>query len=144
MLDTDNSVQDIYNAIYRLCENHKDEKLDSGQFFEALFEKMVDDPDWKIFVQHLGNEYHLAGVFWISPAQQSLYIKDNYGKFRNVANALVENEMAKSYSPFQFNARIQSMQSVESFNGIIKKSLSSASTLCDVEKAIKKRLEDKS
>ncbi|CAG8678894.1 28795_t:CDS:2 [Gigaspora margarita] len=51
---------------------------------------------------------------------------------------------AKSYASFQFNARIQSTQSVESFNGIIKKSLSSASTLCDVEKAIEKRLEDES
>ncbi|KAF0560709.1 protein far1-related sequence 5-like [Gigaspora margarita] len=51
---------------------------------------------------------------------------------------------AKSYAPFQFNAGIQSTQSIESFNGIIKKSLNNASTLCDIEKAIKKRLEDES
>ncbi|RGB28494.1 hypothetical protein C1646_767751 [Rhizophagus diaphanus] len=31
------------------------------------------------------------------------------------------------------------MQSVESFNSIIKKSLNNASTLCDIEKAINKR-----
>ncbi|CAG8728560.1 17469_t:CDS:2, partial [Cetraspora pellucida] len=37
----------IYNAIYCLCENHKDEKLDSSLFLEALFEKMIYDPDWK-------------------------------------------------------------------------------------------------
>ncbi|RIB26622.1 hypothetical protein C2G38_2162830 [Gigaspora rosea] len=51
---------------------------------------------------------------------------------------------AKSYAPFQLNAGIQSTQSVESFNGIIKKSLNSASILCDVEKVIEKRLEDES
>ena len=48
---------------------------------------------------------------------------------------------AKSYLPFQFNGGVQSTQSVESFNGIIKKSLNSASTLCDVEEAINKRHE---
>lgn len=41
--------------------------------------------------------------------------------------------------PFQFNSGIQSTQSVESFNGIIKRSLNSASTLCDVAEAIDKR-----
>ncbi|CAG8673550.1 19883_t:CDS:2 [Racocetra fulgida] len=41
---------------------------------------------------------------------------------------------AKAYAPFQFNAGIQSTQSVESFNSIIKKSLNNASTLCEVEK----------
>jgi hypothetical protein len=34
---------------------------------------------------------------------------------------------------------IQSTQSIESFNGIIKKSLNSTSTLCDVQEAIDKR-----
>src|SRR6266511_5145711 len=47
----------------------------------------------------------------------------------------------KAYLPSQFNAGIQSTQSVESFNSIIKKSLNSASTLCDVEEAINKRHE---
>ncbi|CAB5361318.1 unnamed protein product [Rhizophagus irregularis] len=51
---------------------------------------------------------------------------------------------AKSYSPFQFNAGIQSTQSVESFNGIIKKAVNSTSSLCDVEKAINKRHDDES
>jgi hypothetical protein len=46
--------------------------------------------------------------------------------------------------PFQFNASIQSTQSVESFNAIIKKSLNSASTLCDVESAINKRHQNES
>jgi hypothetical protein len=41
--------------------------------------------------------------------------------------------------PFQFNGGIQSTQSVESFNGIIKRSLNSASTLCDIAQAIDKR-----
>lgn len=49
---------------------------------------------------------------------------------------------AKSYLPFQFNAGIQSTQSVESFNALIKKSLNSASTLCDIKKAINRRHED--
>ncbi|CAG8831552.1 9718_t:CDS:2 [Gigaspora margarita] len=39
---------------------------------------------------------------------------------------------AKAYIPFQFNAGIQSMQSVELFNNIIKKSLNNASLLCEV------------
>jgi hypothetical protein len=45
----------------------------------------------------------------------------------------------QAYTPFQFNAGIQSTQSVGSFNSIIKKSLNSASILCDVEEAINKR-----
>ena len=48
---------------------------------------------------------------------------------------------AKAYLPSQFNAGIQSTQSIESFNSIIKKSLNSASTLCDVKEAINKRHE---
>ncbi|CAB5215287.1 unnamed protein product [Rhizophagus irregularis] len=51
---------------------------------------------------------------------------------------------AKSYLPFQFNGGVQSTQSVESFNAIIKKAVNSASTLCEVEKAIDKRYESKS
>ncbi|CAB5211332.1 unnamed protein product [Rhizophagus irregularis] len=44
--------------------------------------------------------------------------------------------------PFQFNGGIQSTQSVESFNNIIKRSLNSTSTLCEVEEAINKRYEE--
>ncbi|EXX67418.1 hypothetical protein RirG_114560 [Rhizophagus irregularis DAOM 197198w] len=43
---------------------------------------------------------------------------------------------AKSYLPFQFNRGVQSTQSVEFFNAIIKKAVNSASILCEVEKAI--------
>jgi transposase-like protein len=49
---------------------------------------------------------------------------------------------ARSYAPFQFNGGIQSTQSVESFNAVIKKAVNSASTLCEVEKAINKKHED--
>lgn len=277
--------QDIYNLIYKLCADCKDEGLDSGSLLNSLFEKMTEDPDWKVFVRHSGNERHLSGIFWMSPSQQDLYhrfhdvllndntcktnkynmylsvfiIRDNYGKFRNVANALVEDELAstytwilqcllkatnniipksfwtdsepglinaaahvfpltqhfyclfhiwqnivkhlkaklgenffsfskafyscrnalsieifekrwesmmnafpesqpymmrtlysnrlswaKSFSPFQFNGGVQSTQSVESFNAIIKKAVNSTSTLCDVEKAIDKRHESES
>ena len=60
---------------------------------------------------------------------------------RYMNRALYANRIswAKAYTPFQFNCGIQSMQSVESFNSIIKKSLHSASTLCDVAEAIDKR-----
>ena len=277
--------QDVYNAIYRLQKDCKDESLDSSSLLEIFFEKITQDLRWKVFVRHTGKERRLSGIFWMSPSQQELYqrfydvvlndntcktnkynmylsvfmIKDNYGKFRNVANALVDNELsstyvwilqclanstdniipktfwtdsepglinavsqvfptthhfyclfhiwqniikhlrsklgtdfhlfsqafylcrnalsielfeqkwkymvetfpacnnymtktlyanriswAKCYTPFHFNAGIQSTQSVESFNGIIKKALNSASTLCDVEKAIDKRHEQES
>jgi hypothetical protein len=271
--------QDIYNSIYKLHEKYSEE-TDSGLLLNSLFEKMTEDPCWKVFIRHSGNERRLSGIFWMSPSQQDLYqkfhdvilndntcktnkynmylsvfmIRDNYGKFRNVVNALVEDELAstytwilqclmnatgntipksfwtdaepglinavshvfpeiphfyclfhiwqniikhlkvklgvkfqsfskefygcrnalsielfesrwksmmitypecesymtrslynnriswaKAYLPFQFNAGIQSTQSVESFNGIIKKSLNSASTLCDVEEVINKK-----
>ena len=63
---------------------------------------------------------------------------------RYMNKALYANRLswARSYSPFQFNAGIQSTQSVESFNVIIKKSLNNTSSLCDVEKAIDKRFEE--
>ncbi|CAB4391133.1 unnamed protein product [Rhizophagus irregularis] len=51
------------------------------------------------------------------------------------------NSWAKAYTPFQFNAGIQSTQSVELFNAIIKKALNSAISLCDIEKVIDKRHE---
>jgi hypothetical protein len=262
-----------------------DERLDSALFLDVLFEKISQDPRWKVFIRHSGNECRLSGIFWMSPSQQDLYqrfndvvlndntcktnkynmylsvfmVKDNYGRFRNVANALVEDELsstyvwilqclvkatdnmvpksfwsdsepglinavaqvfpniphfyclyhiwqniikhlkgklgsdfnlfskafyscrnalsielfeqrwrsminefpacerymnrtlyanriswAKAFTPFQFNAGIQSTQSVESFNAIIKKSLNSASTLCDVEGAIDRRHQEES
>ena len=272
--------QDVYNAIYRLQSN-KNEKLDTTSILDILFEKLSQDPHWKVYIRHAGSEHRLSSIFWMSPAQQELYqrfsdvvlndntcktnkynmylsvfmIKDNYGRFRNIANALVEDEMSSTYTwilqcllkatgiipksfwtdsepglinavsqifpttphfyclfhiwqnvvkhlkaklasnfndftkafyscrnalcieifeqrwelmikkfpecehymtrlytnriswakaclPFQFNAGIQSTQSVESFNNIIKKSLNSASTLCDVEEAIDKRHEE--
>ncbi|KAF0534776.1 protein far1-related sequence 5-like [Gigaspora margarita] len=71
-LNSTHQYIDIYNAIYRLCERYKDEKPDSGLFIEALFEKMVHNPGWKVYVRHLGSERHLAGVFWMSPDQQDL------------------------------------------------------------------------
>ncbi|EXX52527.1 hypothetical protein RirG_252220 [Rhizophagus irregularis DAOM 197198w] len=48
----------------------------------------------------------------------------------------------KAYTSFQFNISIQSTQSVESFNAIIKKTLNSASNLCKIENTIDKRHED--
>ncbi|CAG8784019.1 20302_t:CDS:2 [Gigaspora margarita] len=169
--------QDVYNTIY----------------------KNFQDANWKVFVRHTSNERCLSGVFWIAPSQQELYkrfydvvlnnnicktnkynmylsvfmIKDNYGRFQNVANALVEDKMASMYKWIlqcllkanddlapksfwtdfepglisaisQFNAGIQSTQSIESFNCIIKKALNSASTLCDIKTIINKRHEDES
>lgn len=116
--------QDVYNSIYKLHENCQDGDLDSGSLLNNLFEKMTENPDWKVFVHHFGNERHLSGVFWMSPEQQDLYqrfhdvllsdntcktnkynmylsifmIKDNYGKFQNVANAFVEDKMASTYT----------------------------------------------
>jgi hypothetical protein len=49
---------------------------------------------------------------------------------------------AKAFALFQFNARIQSIQNVESFNSIIKKSLNNISTLCDIEETIDKRYKE--
>ena len=114
--------QDIYNAIYKLRQNN-DDNLDSTLLLDVLFEKISFDPRWKIFIRHAGNERRLSEIFWMSPTQQELYqrfsdvvlndntcktnkynmylsvfmIKDNYGKFRNVANALVEDELASTY-----------------------------------------------
>ncbi|CAG8834734.1 32259_t:CDS:1, partial [Gigaspora margarita] len=45
-------------------------KPDSGLFLEALFEKIVHNPDWKVYVRHLGSKRRLADVFWMSPNQQ--------------------------------------------------------------------------
>jgi hypothetical protein len=35
--------QDVYNAIYRLQKDHKDESLDSSSLLEVFFEKMTQD-----------------------------------------------------------------------------------------------------
>ncbi|CAG8643034.1 2464_t:CDS:2, partial [Racocetra fulgida] len=50
----------------------------------------------------------------------------------------------KFFTSCKFNAGVQSTQNVESFNGIIKKALNSANTLCDVKRIINKRHEDDS
>jgi hypothetical protein len=98
--------QDIYNSIYKLREKYSEE-TDSGLLLNSLFEKMTEDPCWKVFIRHSGNERRLSGIFWMSPSQQDLYqkfhdvilndntcktnkynmylsvfmIRDNYGKF---------------------------------------------------------------
>ena len=64
--------QDVYNAIYKLHEKC-DEILDSGSLLNVLLEKIIQDPNWKIFVRHSGNERRLSGIFWMSPSQQDLY-----------------------------------------------------------------------
>ncbi|CAB5201761.1 unnamed protein product [Rhizophagus irregularis] len=63
---------------------------------------------------------------------------------RYMTRTLYNNRIswAKAYMPFQFNGSIQSTQSVESFNGIIKRSLNSTSTLCEVEETINKKYEE--
>ncbi|CAB5184916.1 unnamed protein product [Rhizophagus irregularis] len=116
--------QDVYNAIYKLRQSNRDEKLDSVLFLNVLLEKMIQDPRLKIYIRHSGNECRLSGIFWMSPSQQELYqrfsdvvlndntcktnkynmylsvliVKDNYERFRNIANALVEDEMAFTYT----------------------------------------------
>ncbi|CAG8651765.1 11622_t:CDS:2, partial [Scutellospora calospora] len=73
--------QDIYNIIHKLRQND-DERSDSVSLLDSLFEKMSSDPCWKVFIRHSGNERRLS---------------DNYGRFRNVANALVEDELSSTY-----------------------------------------------
>ncbi|CAG8624074.1 11694_t:CDS:2 [Dentiscutata erythropus] len=113
---------DVYNTIYKLCQNN-DERLDSVSLLDSLFEKMSSDPCWKVFIKHSCNKRRLSGVFWMLPFQQELYwwfsdvvlndnmyktnkyniylsvfmVKDNYGRFRNVANALVKDELSSTY-----------------------------------------------
>ncbi|CAG8819075.1 18499_t:CDS:2, partial [Gigaspora margarita] len=142
----------IYNVIYRLCERYKDKKPDSGLFLEALFEKIVHNSDWKVYVRNLGSERHLA------------------------ANALVEDEMASTYAwilrclmkatTFYSCRNVLSIELFEQhWKSMIKtfpechdymtrtlyanrlswaKSYVPTSTLCNVEKVIEKRLEDES
>ncbi|PKB98467.1 hypothetical protein RhiirA5_403934 [Rhizophagus irregularis] len=42
--------QDVYNAIYKLRQSNRDEKLDSVLFLNVLLEKMTQDPRWKIYI----------------------------------------------------------------------------------------------
>jgi hypothetical protein len=99
----------------------------------------------------LGSKFHLFGkAFYLCRNALSIELfeqrwKSMISEFpeceRYMTRALYTNRIswAKAYTPFQFNAGIQSTQGVESFNGIIKKAVNNASTLCDVEKAIDKR-----
>ncbi|CAG8735077.1 30001_t:CDS:2 [Gigaspora margarita] len=156
------------NARYRQLNK----KPDSSLFLEALFKKIVHNLDWKVYIRHLGTnalvEDEMASTYaWILRCLMkattfyscrnilSIELFEQCWKFmietfpechNYMTRTLYANHLswAKSYVLFQFNAGIQSIQSMESFNGIIKKSLNSASTLCDVEKVIKKRLEDES
>src|SRR3954468_1480055 len=59
--------------ILKLRQSDRDEKLDSVLFLNVLLEKMIQDPCWKVFIQHSGNECRLSGIFWMSPSQQELY-----------------------------------------------------------------------
>jgi len=45
--------QDVYNAIYRLQKDCKDE---SSSLLEVFFEKITQDSRWKVFVRHTGKE----------------------------------------------------------------------------------------
>ncbi|PKY61954.1 hypothetical protein RhiirA4_487645 [Rhizophagus irregularis] len=72
------------NARYR----HFNDKMIS--LLNNFLEKIIQDPGWKVFVQHSvlndntykTNKYNMyLSVFMI---------KNNYGKFQNVANALIE------------------------------------------------------
>ncbi|CAB5216371.1 unnamed protein product [Rhizophagus irregularis] len=68
--------QDVYNTIYKLCQSNNHEKSsDSTSLLDTLFEKVSQNPTWKVFVRH----------------------SDNYGRFQNVANALVEDELSSTY-----------------------------------------------
>jgi len=82
--------------------------------------KMSQDSHWKVYIWHFGNEYRLSGIFYLEiPSQQELYqrffnvvlndntcktnkfnmylsvfmVKDKYGRFQNIANVLVEDEL---------------------------------------------------
>ncbi|CAB5359713.1 unnamed protein product [Rhizophagus irregularis] len=67
--------QDVYNAIYKLRQDNN-EKLDTTSLLDILFEKISQDPRWKIFIRHSGSEKRLSGIFWMSPSQQELSLCD--------------------------------------------------------------------
>ncbi|CAB4380016.1 unnamed protein product [Rhizophagus irregularis] len=111
---------------------------------------------WQNIIKHfktkLGSKFHSFSTYFYS-CRNTLSIELFEKKWKSMLDifpecysymmrALYHSSWAKSYLPFQFNAGIQSTQSVESFNALIKKSLNSASTLCDIEKAINRRHED--
>ncbi|UZO28243.1 uncharacterized protein OCT59_021777 [Rhizophagus irregularis] len=50
--------QDVYNAIYKLRQDNN-EKLDTTSLLDILFEKISQDPRWKIFIQHSESEKRL-------------------------------------------------------------------------------------
>uniref|UniRef100_U9UVW6 MULE transposase domain-containing protein n=1 Tax=Rhizophagus irregularis (strain DAOM 181602 / DAOM 197198 / MUCL 43194) TaxID=747089 RepID=U9UVW6_RHIID len=145
--------QDVYNTIYKLCQSNNHEKSsDSTSLLDTLFEKVSQDPTWKVFVRYSANaliEDELSSTYvWIlkclMKATDNIISKSIWTDFEpGLINAISQNELGKAYTSFQFNASIQSTQSVESFNGIIKKSLNAASTLYDVQAAIDKRHKEK-
>ena len=115
---------------------------------------------WQNIIKHLktklGSNFHSFSTFFYL-CRNALSTELFEQKWKSMVDTFPEchsymtktlypnrSSWAKSYLPFQFNAGIQSTQSVESFNAIIKKSLNSASTLCDIEKAINKRHEEES
>ncbi|PKK56907.1 hypothetical protein RhiirC2_721566 [Rhizophagus irregularis] len=137
--------QDVYNTIYKLCQSNNHEKSsDSTSLLDTLFEKAYSGchhpsknctEDFLILCLMITLEFIKYRDLWefmikTFPECQCYMIRILYP---------VRMNWAKAYTPFQFNAGIQSTQSVESFNGIIKKSLNAASTLCDVQEAIDKR-----
>jgi len=40
--------QDVYNAIYKL--NQSNEKLDTTSILDIFFEKISQDPRWKVYI----------------------------------------------------------------------------------------------
>ena len=42
--------QDIYNSIYQLNEEYKSKNLDSELLLNTFFEKITQDPNWKMFI----------------------------------------------------------------------------------------------
>ncbi|CAB4399477.1 unnamed protein product [Rhizophagus irregularis] len=113
---------------------------------------------WQNIIKHLktklGSKFHSFSTYFYS-CRNTLSTELFEKKWKSMLDTFPEcysymmralypnrSSWAKSYLPFQFNAGIQSTQSVESFNALIKKSLNSASTLCDIEKAINRRHED--
>ncbi|CAB5208046.1 unnamed protein product [Rhizophagus irregularis] len=62
--------QDVYNTIYKLCQSNNHEKSsDSTSLLDTLFEKVSQDPTWKVFVRYSANaliEDELSSTYvWI-------------------------------------------------------------------------------
>ncbi|PKC56270.1 hypothetical protein RhiirA1_474245 [Rhizophagus irregularis] len=192
--------QDVYNTIYKLCQSNNHEKSsDSTSLLDTLFEKVSQDPTWKVFVRYSANaliEDELSSTYvWIlkclMKATDNIISKSIWTDFEpGLINAISQvfpntqyflclfhiwqniikhlktplgsnfNNFSKAFyscrnslnieifeQRWEFMIKIfpdiQSTQSVESFNGIIKKSLNAASTLYDVQAAIDKRHKEK-